>query len=137
MQSTIRTSVRLPDIKYKKLFKLFELLQNRVVSLRSKIGEFINNLLDKDMYLTTEKKQEFFKTFGSSELDTGSAEGQIALFSYRIAHLTEHLKKNKKDFSTQRALITLVGKRRRLLDYLKVKDISRYREIIKALNLRK
>ena len=70
-------------------------------------------------------------------LDTGSAEGQIALFSYRIAHLTEHLKKNKKDFSTQRSLIKLVGKRRRLLDYLKVKDISRYREIIKALNLRK
>ena len=89
------------------------------------------------MDLTTEKKQEFLKTFGSSEMDTGSAEGQIALFSYRIAHLTEHLKKNKKDFSTQRALISLVGKRRRLLDYLKVKDISRYREIIKALNLRK
>lgn len=121
----------------KKLFDLFELLQIRVLSLRSKIGEFINNLLDKDMYLTTEKKQEFFKTFGSSDMDTGSAEGQIALFSYRIAHLTEHLKKNKKDFSTQRALIKLVGKRRRLLDYLKVKDITRYRDIIKALNLRK
>jgi small subunit ribosomal protein S15 len=89
------------------------------------------------MYLTKEKKQEFFTTFGSSDLDTGSAEGQIALFSYRIAHLTEHLKKNKKDFSTQRALIKLVGKRRRLLDYLKIKDIARYREIIKALNLRK
>jgi len=132
-----RETLWLTDVKCKKLFNLFELLQNRVVSLRSKIGEFINNLLDKDMYLTTEKKQEFFKTFGSSEMDTGSAEGQIALFSYRIAHLTEHLKKNKKDFSTQRALISLVGKRRRLLDYLKVKDISRYREIIKALNLRK
>ena len=130
--------LRLPGVKYKKnLFKLFELLQNRVVSLRSKIGEIINNLLDKDMYLTTEKKQEFFRTFRSSELDTGSAEGQIALFSYRISHLTEHLKKNKKDFSTQRALTNLVGKRRRLLDYLKDKDISRYREIIKALNLRK
>jgi len=105
--------------------------------LRSKIEEFINNLLDKDMSLTTEKKQEFFKTFGTSEMDTGNAEGQIALFSYRIAHLTEHLKKNKKDFSTQRSLIKLVGKRRRLLDYLKLKDIARYREIIKALNLRK
>ncbi len=105
--------------------------------MRSKIEEFINNLLDKNMYLTAEKKQEFFKTFGSSDMDTGNAEGQIALFSYRIAHLTEHLKKNKKDFSTQRSLIKLVGKRRRLLDYLKVKDIARYREIIKALNLRK
>jgi len=129
--------VSLYAVKCKKIIELFELLQNRIVSLRSKIGEFINNLLDKDMYLTTEKKQEFFKTFGSSEMDTGSAEGQIALFSYRIAHLTEHLKKNKKDFSTQRSLIKLVGKRRRLLDYLKIKDISRYREIIKALNLRK
>jgi len=89
------------------------------------------------MYLTTEKKQEFFNTYGTSELDTGSAEGQIALFSYRISHLTEHLKRNKKDYSTQRALIKLVGKRRRLLDYLKTKDIERYREIIKALKLRK
>ena len=103
--------------------------------MRSKIGEFINNLLDKDMYLTTEKKQEFFKTFGSSEMDTGSAEGQIALFSYRIARLTEHLKRNKKDFSTQRALIKLVGKRRRLLDYLKDRDIQKYRALIKELNI--
>ena len=69
--------------------------------------------------------------------DTGSAESQIALFSYRIAHLTEHLRNNKKDFGTQRALLRLVGKRRRLLDYLKEKDIERYREIVKALNLRK
>ncbi|MBM3419910.1 MAG: 30S ribosomal protein S15 [Bacteroidetes bacterium] len=89
------------------------------------------------MYLTTEKKQEFFKSFGTSEVDTGTAEGQIALFSYRISHLTEHLKKNRKDFSTQRALIKMVGKRRRLLDYLKEKDIERYRQIIKALKIRK
>jgi small subunit ribosomal protein S15 len=89
------------------------------------------------MYLTQEKKQEFFKTFGKSEADTGSSEGQIALFSFRIAHLTEHLKKNKKDFSTQKALLRLVGKRRSLLDYLKDNDIERYRAIIKALNLRK
>jgi small subunit ribosomal protein S15 len=89
------------------------------------------------MYLTSEKKQDLFKTFGSSETDTGTAEGQIALFSYRISHLTEHLKKNKKDFSTQQALIKLVGKRRRLLDYLKINNIGRYREIIKALKLRK
>jgi small subunit ribosomal protein S15 len=98
---------------------------------------WVNNILVKDMYLTSEKKQELFKSFGTSETDTGSAEGQIALFSYRISHLTEHLKKNKKDFSTQQALIKLVGKRRRLLDYLKDKDIERYREIIKALKLRK
>lgn len=89
------------------------------------------------MYLTTEKKKEFFDKYGKSNMDTGSSEGQIALFSYRINHLTEHLKNNKKDFSTQRSLIKLVGKRRRLLDYLKDRDIERYRSIIKALNLRR
>ena len=89
------------------------------------------------MYLTKEKKQEFFKKYGKGEHDTGSAEGQIALFSYRIKHLTEHLKRNKKDFNTQKALVKLVGKRRDLLNYLKNKDITRYREIIKNLGLRK
>ncbi len=88
-------------------------------------------------YLSAEKKQEIFEKYGKSNTDTGSAEGQIALFSYRIAHLTQHLKANHKDYSTQRSLLRLVGKRRRLLDYLKVNDIERYREIIKALNLRK
>jgi small subunit ribosomal protein S15 len=89
------------------------------------------------MYLTTEKKKEFFKKYGKSAEDTGSTEGQIAQFSYRIAHLTEHLKKNPKDFGTQRALVRLVGKRRRLLNYLKDRDINRYREILKSLKLRK
>ncbi|MDA3929572.1 MAG: 30S ribosomal protein S15 [Prolixibacteraceae bacterium] len=89
------------------------------------------------MYLTSDKKKEFFAKHGKGESDTGTAEGQIALFSFRIAHLTEHLKKNRKDYSTQRALISLVGKRRRLLDYLKDRDIERYRAIIKELNLRK
>jgi small subunit ribosomal protein S15 len=89
------------------------------------------------MYLTSDKKKEFFSKHGKSETDTGSAEGQIALFSFRIAHLTGHLKKNRKDYGTQRALISLVGKRRRLLDYLKDRDIERYRSIIKELNLRK
>ncbi len=89
------------------------------------------------MYLTTEKKQELFAKHGKSAQDTGSAEGQIALFTLRINHLTEHLKQNKKDHSTRRALIKLVGKRRSLLDYLKSKDIERYRSILKELNLRK
>ena len=88
-------------------------------------------------YLTPDKKQELFGNYGKSNTDTGSAESQIALFSYRINHLTEHLKSNKKDFGTQRSLIRLVGKRRRMLDYLKMIDIERYRAIIKALNLRK
>ena len=89
------------------------------------------------MYLTKEKKEEIFAEFGASTTDTGSAEGQIALFSYRINHLTGHLKQNKKDHNTERALITLVGKRRKLLNYLKNKDIERYRAIIEKLGLRK
>ncbi len=89
------------------------------------------------MYLTSEKKQELFAQHGKSSTDTGSAEGQVALFTFRINHLTEHLKQNKKDHSTRRSLIKLVGKRRSLLDYLMRKDIGRYRSIIKELNLRK
>jgi small subunit ribosomal protein S15 len=89
------------------------------------------------MYLAAEKKTELFGEYGKSNKDTGSPESQIALFSYRISHLTEHLKKNKKDYSTQRALLKLVGKRRRLLDYLKKNDIERYRAILKKLNLRR
>jgi small subunit ribosomal protein S15 len=89
------------------------------------------------MYLNSEIKHDIFAKHGKSAADTGSSEGQIALFSFRITHLTEHLKQNKKDFSTQRALIRLVGKRRALLDYLKRKDIERYRAILKELNLRK
>ena len=89
------------------------------------------------MYLNPEKKQEIFGQYGKSNTDTGSPEAQIALFSYRISHLTEHLKLNRKDYSTERALTMLVGKRRALLNYLKERDIERYRAIIKALGLRK
>ena len=89
------------------------------------------------MYLDAAKKQEIFGKYWKSNSDTGSAEAQIALFSYRISHLTEHMKLNRKDYSTERALTMLVGKRRRLLDYLKAKDIERYRAIIKTLGLRK
>jgi small subunit ribosomal protein S15 len=89
------------------------------------------------MYLTSENKKDFFKDFGKSEFDTGTSEGQIALFTHRISHLTGHLKENKKDLGTQKALIDLVSKRRRLLDYLKHTEINRYRAIIKKLNIRK
>ncbi|MDR2936471.1 MAG: 30S ribosomal protein S15 [Rikenellaceae bacterium] len=88
-------------------------------------------------YLNAEKKQELFNQYGKSNTDTGSPESQIALFSYRISHLTNHLKQNRHDYGTQRALLRLVGKRRSLLDYLKRVDIERYRSIIKELNLRK
>ena len=89
------------------------------------------------MYLTTEKKKEIFKLYGKSESDTGTSEGQIALFTYRINHLTEHLKINRKDYNTQRSLLKLVGKRSDLLDYLMKSDIERYRHIVKELGLRK
>jgi len=89
------------------------------------------------MYLTGEKKQEIFAEHGKGAVDTGSAEGQIALFTYRINHLTGHLKKNQKDFNTERSLLRMVGKRRKLLDYLKHKDIERYRAIIAKLGIRK
>ncbi len=89
------------------------------------------------MYLNTEVKKEIFAKHGGSETNTGSTEGQVALFTYRISHLTEHLKKNRKDFGTQRSLQLLVGKRRSLLDYLKSKDIEKYRTLIKELGLRR
>lgn len=89
------------------------------------------------MYLTSEVKKDIFKKHGGSETNTGSTEGQIALFSHRINHLTGHLKKNRKDFGTQKALLDLVGKRRSLLDYLKNQDIEKYRALIKELDLRK
>lgn len=91
------------------------------------------------MYLTAEKKQEIFKSNSivQKTSDTGSAESQIGLFTERIQHLTLHLQANKKDFSTKMGLLRLVGKRRRMLDYLSDKDISRYRAIISKLGIRK
>lgn len=89
------------------------------------------------MYLDPAKKTEIFGTYGKSNTDTGSVESQVALFSYRISHLTEHMKRNRKDHTTERSLVKLVGKRRALLRYLKERDIERYRALIKSLGLRK
>ncbi len=89
------------------------------------------------MYLDSEKKKEIFEKYGKSATNTGAPESQIALFTFRIAHLTEHLKENHKDFVTERSLKILVGKRRRLLDYLMKVDIERYRAIVKELGLRR
>ena len=89
------------------------------------------------MYLTKSIKESLFNEHGKSDKDSGSAEGQIALFTTRINHLTNHLKKNRKDFNTERSLVKMVGKRKNLLNYLKTKDIERYRSIIKKLSIRK
>lgn len=85
------------------------------------------------MYLDSAKKTELFEKYGKGTTDTGSPESQIALFTFRISHLTEHLKRNRKDYNTERSLKRLVGKRRRLLNYLIKIDIERYRAIIKEL----
>jgi small subunit ribosomal protein S15 len=89
------------------------------------------------MYLTKENKQEIFAKHGKAASNTGSTEGQIALFTTRINHLTGHLKSNKNDKVTQKSLIDLVGKRKSMLDYLKAKDITKYRKLIEELNIRK
>ena len=91
------------------------------------------------MYLNQESKQELFSKhgFAKTKTDTGSPESQIALFTHRISHLTDHLKGMKKDFSTQQGLLRLVGKRKKLLNYLQKNDIDRYRSILADLNLRK
>ncbi|MBJ04344.1 MAG: 30S ribosomal protein S15 [Flavobacteriales bacterium] len=89
------------------------------------------------MYLDSNKKKTIFKKYGDTEKNTGKSESQIAIFTERINHLTNYLKENKKDKSTKKSLVLLVGKRRRMLEYLKNKDIARYREIVKSLKLRK
>lgn len=89
------------------------------------------------MHVTAKEKVAIFKKHGGDSKNTGSTEGQIALFSKRIGYLTEHLKFNRKDKSTQRSLQLLVGKRRGLLDYLMNKDIEKYRILIKELGIRR
>ncbi len=87
--------------------------------------------------MTKEEKTELVKKFGKNEQDTGKPEVQIALITKHINDLTEHFNVHKKDHHSRRGLMMMVGKRRRLLDYLMKKDISRYRAIIKELNIRK
>lgn len=89
------------------------------------------------MSITAEDKKEIFKKFGKSETDTGSTEGQVALLTKRINDLTEHLHDNGQDHASRRGLLKMVGKRRRLLNYLMKNDIEKYRELIKELGIRK
>ena len=89
------------------------------------------------MSITAERKQELIKQFGKKEGDTGSPEVQVAILTERIKNLTGHLKQHKKDFHTQRGLLVMVGHRRRLLDYLKSREVSRYETVIKDLGLRR
>ncbi len=88
------------------------------------------------VYLSIEKKQEIFTKFGGNENNTGSIEGQVALFTFRIKSLSEHLNKFKKDHATRRSLLMMVGKRKSLLEYLKRKDITKYRALIQELGIR-
>jgi len=88
-------------------------------------------------YLTKERKSTVFTTYGGKASNTGSIEGQIALLTEKINHISNHLKVNKKDFSSQRGLMQMVGKRKRLLTYLSKHDLSGYRALIEKLGLRK
>mgnify|MGYP000205179908 CR=1 FL=1 len=88
-------------------------------------------------YLTKEKKAEIFKQYGGAENNTGSTEGQIALFTFRIQEMSSHLKQNPKDHSCRKALLSMVGKRKRLLGYLQKKDLQKYRSLIEQLGIRK
>lgn len=87
--------------------------------------------------ISRDQTAELVKTYGKNDTDTGTAEVQIAVMTTRINALTEHLKEHQKDHSTRRGLLQLVGKRRRLLNYLMDRDIERYRTVIKALGIRK
>jgi small subunit ribosomal protein S15 len=89
------------------------------------------------MQLTTERKREITTEFGGSERDTGNAKVQVALLTERINHLTEHLREHRGDHHSRRGLLRLVGRRRRLLDYLQRSDLEGYRALIKDLGLRK
>ncbi len=86
--------------------------------------------------ISKEQKAELIKTYGKDEKDSGSAPVQVAILTARIKELTEHMKSHKKDFHTRRGLLMLVGKRRRLLSYIKQNDITKYRELIKSLGIR-
>ncbi len=88
------------------------------------------------MSINLKNKQEIVKNFGKNEKDTGSAAVQIAMMTQKISELTEHLKSNKKDFSTKRGLLMMVGKRKRLLSYVKSQNLDEYRELIKKLGIR-
>ncbi|MDQ2753808.1 MAG: 30S ribosomal protein S15 [Bacteroidota bacterium] len=88
-------------------------------------------------YLTTERKSEIISTFGGDAKNTGSIEGQIAVLTERISGISKHLQTNKKDFSTNRGLLQLVGKRKRLLSYMQKHDLQAYRALIEKLGLRK
>ena len=88
-------------------------------------------------YLTTEKKANIFAEYGSSATNTGSIEAQVAMLTERINHISGHLKTNKKDFSTQRGLMQMVGKRKRLLTYMSKHNLTGYRSLIEKLGLRK
>lgn len=88
-------------------------------------------------YLTIEKKREIFSTYGGKDTNSGASEAQIALLTERINHISNHLKGNKKDFSSQRGLMQMVGQRKRLLTYLSKHDLTGYRSLIEKLGLRK
>ena len=112
------------------------ILSNKLISLARKLGVGTNKEKEKKM-ITKEQKTQIIKDYQTKEGDTGSPEVQVAILTYRINDLNEHFKANPKDFHSNRGLLKMVGQRRNLLNYLKGKDIERYRELISRLGLRK
>jgi small subunit ribosomal protein S15 len=115
------------------------LFQGKRLPSHAKIIEIKHRVLkNKEMsHLTSEKKVAIFQTYGGKSTNTGSIEGQVAMLTERINHISNHLKQNKKDFSSQRGLMMMVGKRKRLLSYLNKHDLTGYRALIEKLGLRK
>ena len=118
-----------------------EAVQETLIRLRENVSlpyeVFICDNSSQKLDITTQDKENIFKEFGNDAKDSGSVYSQVALFTKKISDLTEHLKLNRKDYGTQRSLQLMVGKRRKLLDYLKGKDILKYRELVKNLGLRR
>jgi small subunit ribosomal protein S15 len=137
-KKTLAKAHRLSYNQYVRLLPLIQpVLSSALSPAAARNRAFIKKQEENTMAMSTEKKQEIIAEYRTHETDTGSPEVQIALLSYEIAHLTEHLKTHKKDFHSRRGLLKMVGQRRSLLNYLKSKDIDRYRNIINRLGLRR
>ena len=113
------------------------MIHNIIIVLLDDIPACTQNLKDSTLSITAEETAKVLKEFATKDGDTGSPEVQIALLTDRIDHLTEHLKVHKKDHHSRRGLLMLVGRRRRMLDYVRKNDVERYRGIISSLGLRR
>ena len=123
------------------IFTLVDSYVSKILSTRARWGlgwylRLTKEQIEKEEKMNLKNKQEIIEKFGANAKDTGSAEVQIAMLTKKISELTEHMKSNKKDFATKRGLLMMVGKRKRLLSFLKEKNLEGYRSLIKELGIR-